>query len=268
MLVSKYCASGNDFLIFHSFVSMDRSKMAIQLCNRFYGIGADGLVVILPIIDKHAEASYKWEFYNSDGSLANMCGNASRAVSLYAYHNHLATLKHSFLSGAGIIDVEIKEILSTMSAKIQTNLGKFTIENSFIECCNNNVYEFELITITIPHLVCFVSSQKDYYELVNNIEFLSSLRHKYDSNVNIAFKKQNYIYYATFERGIENITQACGTGAGAVYIASKDYSQEKMLIPPSKESLIVSCVNNEIHCSGIANKVCDCIIDNQLLQYL
>ena len=48
MIISKYCASGNDFLIFHSFLEQNRAKMAVELCNRFYGIGADGMVVVLP----------------------------------------------------------------------------------------------------------------------------------------------------------------------------------------------------------------------------
>jgi len=76
MNIAKYCASGNDFLIFHSFVQKDRSELAKKLCDRNYGIGADGLIVLLPSL----RYDFKWEFYNSDGSRANMCANGARAA--------------------------------------------------------------------------------------------------------------------------------------------------------------------------------------------
>ena len=84
MRVLKYNASGNDFVIFHSFVSKDRSELAKILCDRFNGIGADGLIVLLPF-----ENGLKWEFYNNDGSYAAMCGNGARAALSYAAHNDL-----------------------------------------------------------------------------------------------------------------------------------------------------------------------------------
>lgn len=262
MLISKYCASGNDFLIFHSFLPTNRNDMAIKLCNRFNGIGADGLVVLLPpsIEESDIDVSYKWEFYNSDGSASDMCGNASRAVSLYANHNNLAPNKHNFLSKAGIISTEIKEVINDKEAYIQSKLGKYSIKGTFVEYRKNNIYEFELIDITIPHLVCLVSSMKEYYNLVADTQFLSQLRYKYNANVNIAFRDSKMTYYATYERGVEGITQACGTGASAVYICIRDFSNEGILIPPSKETLKVSCANNEIYCSGIARKICDCVI--------
>ena len=67
------------------------------MCNRTEGIGADGLVVLVP----SSEADFKWQFYNSDGSHADMCGNASRAVSHYAFTNNLViSNKMQFLTGA------------------------------------------------------------------------------------------------------------------------------------------------------------------------
>lgn len=264
MIVSKYCASGNDFIIFHSFQEKNRSKMAVTLCNRFYGVGADGLVVVLPC-NKNNESNalsveYKWEFYNADGSVADMCGNASRAVSLYAFHNKLATQTHSFLSGAGVIDTNIQDVIDSRNAYVQSNLGKYVLQGNIVENRNGNMYEFEHIIMRIPHLVHFTNSMKDFQSLSNDLEFLSYLRHKYDSNVNIAFKENDKIYYTTFERGIENITQACGTGACAVYVSIRDFEKTYTLIPPSKENLKVSYNNNSIYFAGLVTKVCDCVI--------
>lgn len=263
MTISKYCASGNDFLIFHSFLEQNRAKMAIKLCNRFYGIGADGMVVLLPYENKDSESreiAYKWEFYNADGSFAGMCGNASRAASLYAFHNKLATQNHSFLSGTGIIDTSITEIVDSKHAYVQSNLGEYTLQGNVVENRRGNVYEFEHIIMRIPHLVYFATSMKEFNLLSNDLEFLSHLRHKYDANINIAIRENDKIYYATFERGVENITQACGTGACAVYVSLRDFSKTYTLIPPSKEKLQVFYDNGLIYFSGLVTKVCDCVI--------
>ncbi|RDU67079.1 diaminopimelate epimerase [Helicobacter didelphidarum] len=264
MIVSKYCASGNDFLIFHTLESKDRSTMAVNLCNRFYGIGADGLVILLPytqtLSNSQDKIAYKWEFYNSDGSMANMCGNASRAVSLYAYHNNLAPLRHSFLSKVGVIQTQIQEIINPKEAFVQSNLGSYKFERSVVEHHKENIYNFELIIMGIPHLVCHTDSMYDFNLLSVDLEFLAKLRNKYNANVNIAFRNNQTIHYATFERGVEGITQACGTGACAVYVSYKDFQREYTLIPPSKERLVVSCKEKQIHFAGIVHKVCDCML--------
>lgn len=134
LILQKYCANGNDFLIFHTFMQGDFSELAKRLCDRFYGIGADGLVVVLPqnptkdSTKEHtkesspkstANVAYKWDFYNSDGSKASMCGNASRCVGHYAFCFGLAGQRHSFLSEAGIISIEVDGDI------VQSNLGKF-----------------------------------------------------------------------------------------------------------------------------------------------
>ena len=91
MTVVKYDASGNDFVIFHSDQEKDYSSLAQKLCNRETGIGADGLIVIVP----HDTLDFKWLFYNSDGSYAAMCGNGTRACAHYAYTHNLAPKKNS-----------------------------------------------------------------------------------------------------------------------------------------------------------------------------
>lgn len=261
MLLSKYCASGNDFLILHGFKADNRGELALSLCDRFYGIGADGLVVLLPPPAGNEEVAYQWEFYNSDGSVANMCGNASRAVSLYAYHNKIAKSKHSFLSKAGVISTEIKEIIGPKEAYIQSKLGPYSMLGNYVEGRKGNLYECDLVLMAVPHLVCFAPSLRDYQEIVADTDFLANLRQKYDANISIAFQGMDGTYYATYERGVEAITKACGTGASAVYVAAGDLSSERTLIPPSKEILKISHKDGAIYCSGLAKKICDCVVD-------
>ena len=99
MTVAKYSANGNDFVIFHTFVKKARGELAKALCHRQNGVGADGLIVLLP----HESYDFEWQFYNSDGSEANMCGNGSRACAHYAFDNELAPNEMQFLTGAGVI---------------------------------------------------------------------------------------------------------------------------------------------------------------------
>ena len=101
--IAKYCASGNDFVIFHSLNGADRSGLARTLCDRQHGIGADGLIVLLP----HETYDFEWEFYNADGSTASMCGNGSRACAHYAYRFGLAQSSMEFLTGAGVIKASV-----------------------------------------------------------------------------------------------------------------------------------------------------------------
>ena len=69
MTVTKYSANGNDFVMFIAQKNEDRTELAKTLCHRQNGIGADGLVVLIP----HDDYDFEWEFYNSDGSQADMC---------------------------------------------------------------------------------------------------------------------------------------------------------------------------------------------------
>ncbi|NOR54933.1 MAG: diaminopimelate epimerase, partial [Sulfurovum sp.] len=104
MDVTKYSANGNDFVMMTANEKSDRSALAAKLCHRQNGVGADGLVVVMP----HAKYDFEWDFYNADGSSAAMCGNASRAVAHYAHEKGISVDNHAeFLTGAGVIRATI-----------------------------------------------------------------------------------------------------------------------------------------------------------------
>ena len=254
MWLTKYNASGNDFLIFHSLLnqkldSKQRAKFAKKVCNRHSGVGADGLVIIMP----HKKYAYQWDFYNSDGSKANMCGNASRCVAHYAYLHNLAPKKHSFLSAAGEIKVEID---SKDNNIVEVNFGK-------IEILKNNINEYKmqfcLLDSGVPHLVSFVD---ELPTSKNNI--MESLRKKYNANVNFAkISSKKTIHIATYERGVENITLACGTGMAATYylaLKQNKINKTAILIPPSNEKLYFKEKNNEVYYKGRVERICDIML--------
>ncbi len=201
MTVTKYSANGNDFVMFIAQEKADRADLAKKLCHRQNGIGADGLVVLLP----HKKYDFEWEFYNSDGSTANMCGNASRAVAHFAHEKGISKdEKAEFLTGAGVINATINGLY------VVSDMTKPKI-------IRDDIHEFGedwwLIDSGVPHLV----SIRDDIETFNTKQ-LRELRQKYNANVNICKVENEILFVRTYERGVEDETLACGTGMVACFI--------------------------------------------------
>lgn len=254
MTYTKYSASGNDFIIFHSFIEKDFTEDAIRLCNRTQGIGADGFVAILP----SDEADFKWKFYNSDGSDAAMCGNATRAVAHYAYNNNLAPLKMKFLTKAGLIESEVFEESSNV---VETQMTKpVVIKEAFEE----EGFTWYFIDTGVPHLVTIVDDLQKY-----DYDLCAKMRFKYNANVNFAKVENNKINnekilkVRTYERGVEGETLACGTGMVACFLRSLDLGlipNKIFVYPKSQEELSISKIEDKIYFKGAVKKVFTAII--------
>jgi len=245
MNYTKYSASGNDFIIFHTFIKEDRSDLAIKLCDRFNGIGADGLVVLTP----HSKYDFEWEFYNSDGSLANMCGNASRAVAHYSYINSLSSNTPTFLTGAGLISAIVDNNI------VKTQLTKpVELKPQF----NELGYDWFFVDTGVPHLVTIVEDLKLF-----DIKKAKELRYKYNTNVNFIKIKDQNIYIRTYERGVESETLACGTGmaAGFLFAYQLDLVSDSCFVyPKSKEQLTLSIKDHRLYFKGEVSRVFDTTI--------
>ncbi|PHS37568.1 MAG: diaminopimelate epimerase [Sulfurovum sp.] len=226
MTVTKYSANGNDFVMFIAQEKADRSALAQKLCHRQNGVGADGLVVVLP----HPKYDFEWEFYNSDGSRADMCGNASRAVAHFAHEKGIVRDdKAEFLTGAGVISATINGlyVVSDMTAP--------EIISDDIEAYGEKWW---LIDSGVPHLVAVRDNLDEF-----NIEEARALRHKYNCNVNICKVDGNTMYVRTYERGVEDETLACGTGMVACFIRNHKegkVSDQVKVYPKSGDELYVS----------------------------
>ncbi len=245
MFYAKYCASGNDFIITHRFKTQDASALAEKLCDRNYGIGADGLIVLLP----HEKYDLMWDFYNSDGSNAEMCGNGTRAAALYAYENGLCDKTMSLLTRAGEIALEIKE------STVQSQLSPYVVETKEIEELGKNWWK---INTGVPHLVTFDTN-------LSNIpkDELAKLRHKYNANVNVGKIDDGVLFIRTFERGVEDETLACGTGMAALFLrAYKEggVNKRSKIIPASKEELFVEIRDETLFFEGAVKKVAEFIL--------
>ena len=226
MTVTKYSGNGNDFVMFIAQEKKDRSALARKLCHRQNGVGADGLVVLLP----HKKYDFEWEFYNSDGSVADMCGNASRCVAHFAHEKGISKDgKAEFLTGAGVIRATINGMY-VVSDMTEPDIIRDDIQE--------DGERWWLINSGVPHLVA-VRDKIDNFD----IEQARRLRHKYNCNVNICKVEGDAMYVRTYERGVEDETLACGTGMVACFIRNHKEGNmpEKMKVhPASGDELYVS----------------------------
>ncbi|AXH13771.1 diaminopimelate epimerase [Malaciobacter mytili] len=240
MTYTKYSASGNDFVIFHSFIKKDYSQEAIKLCNRTEGIGADGLIVLVP----HEKYDFEWLFYNSDGSHAAMCGNGTRACAHYAYTNGLASSKMQFLTGAGVIESTVEENI------VETQLTKPVILKEEFE---QEGFTWYIVDTGVPHLVTIVEDLEKY-----DHNLASKMRYEHNANVNFAKIQDGKVYVRTYERGVEGETLACGTGMAACFLRANSLGlvgNIAKVYPKSKEELTLTKKDETLYFKGAVKKV-------------
>ena len=239
MQYSVYDASGNDFVIFHTNEKKDYSQLAKQLCEKE---NVDGLIVVVP----HMVYDFEWLFYNNDGSTAAMCGNGTRAVAHYAFTNKLAGSYMKFLTGAGEIDCSVDEniVETTMTKPIE-------LKEPFEE------FDFTWwqVDTGVPHLVTIVDDLDKF-----DLEVCSKMRYKYNANVNFAQVSDGKLNVRTYERGVENETQACGTGMVASFLRANNLNligNIANVYPTSKEELTISKIDDTLLFKGAVKKEYD-----------
>ena len=240
MKIAKYSANGNDFVLFHTQQREDFTQLAKELCHRQDGIGADGLIVVIP----HDEYDFEWLFYNSDGSHADMCGNGSRACAHYAYVNELAPKKMKFLTGAGLINAVVEEG-DEKSAMVLSELTPPEILDTEIVHNGNSWW---LLNTGVPHLVCIKENVDEF-----DIKEASDLRYKYNANVNITCVVGENLKVRTYERGVEAETLACGTGMAACFyraLQEKKVKENIEVYPTSGETLYLGVNERTITFKG------------------
>lgn len=218
---------GNDFIILdfeeYQKTNLPKDKLAQLLCNRKFSIGADGLIIINP---NPQNADIGWFFYNSDGSLAQMCGNGMRCFAKYVYDKKIIDKKiFSVETQAGIM---VPEIIDKNTVKV--NMSKPILEPKKIPVNVENNLNFDIaakdklflanaVSMGNPHCIIFIDG--DTKELA--LEYGPDIEKNpiFPEKTNVEFVKivsRNEINIDVWERGC-GITLACGTGACACVVA-------------------------------------------------
>ena len=217
MRFTKYTGLGNDFVFLDGTTAeavKNPAALARRVCDRRLGIGADGLVLLLP----SKTADVKMRIFNADGSEAEMCGNASRCVPIHLRHTGKNTSKHITLETlAGPIQTEI---IDEQKNWVRVNMGTPRLLNEALTVhVNGTNFCGTSLSMGNPHFVIFVQdiSQIDLAAWGPKIETHNAFPHK--TNVEfVQVLSNNSVRMRVWERGA-GITQACGTGACATVAA-------------------------------------------------
>ena len=251
---TKYEGNGNDFIIIDDRkeeFSEDNVLMISKLCDRKFGIGADGLI----LLRKHKVYDFQMIYFNSDGNESSMCGNGGRCLVSYALQLDIDLKTNSFLAIDGVHKFKVvdNEIYLKM--------------NDVKDIVVKNGYNF--LNTGSPHVVQIVENVDE----INVYEQGKKIRKQFQEmngvNVNFVSFNNDIIKCRTFERGVENETLSCGTGvvAVALYIfKKKKISDNKIIVSTKGGSLSVSFKNDgnsfrEIWLKGDINKIFDGLIE-------
>jgi diaminopimelate epimerase len=203
----KYQGTGNDFVMIDNRANIfpkNNTKLVELLCDRKFGVGADGLI----LLENHEKYDFKMVYYNSDGNESSMCGNGGRCLVAFAKQLGVVKEKAEFeavdgyhsatINEEGVVSLQMKDVMDVKKEETYTFLNTGS-----------------------PHHIQFVDDLKNFnVKEEGAIIRYSELYGKTGSNVNfISQLSADTFALRTYERGVEDETLSCGTGATAVAIA-------------------------------------------------
>ncbi len=220
----KMNGAGNDFIIINNFKGTIPAEkfpyIAETLCERHLSIGADGFMVVTQPSEEYKDkADFKMMFFNSDGSLGEMCGNGARCICRYGYETGLSGETQKIETTAGLVT---GKRISERTYKIRLNDPSVIKLDEDIKVGDKHIQAsyVELGDPGIPHSVVEIKDLEKYpsdklFELGRAIRFYEG----YPKGANVNFYEligNDHIIEKTYERGVEDFTYACGTGTGSV----------------------------------------------------
>lgn len=251
---------GNDFVLvdYEEIKNSDipLSELATRMCDRKFGIGADGLIVVNPD-DMKSNTDVCWRILNSDGSEPQMCGNGMRCFAQYVFnHGLVKEKKFSVNTLAGTIIPEVldndlvrvnmgKPILEAEKIPVKSNL--FPVLNDTLQA-EDRTFQFSAVSMGNPH--CLIFTDENTEELA--IKYGSSIENNpiFPEKTNVEFIKvisEKHIKINVWERGC-GITLACGTGACASTVAAilNNLTENKVKADLPGGSLTIEWAGNSI----------------------
>ena len=210
----KYQGTGNDFILIDNRQQLfpkNNTNLIARLCDRKFGIGADGLI-LLELSNDH---DFMMVYYNADGNTSSMCGNGGRCITAFAKKLNIINNKAAFQAVDGVHEVIIKN--NNISLKM-------------IDISTVNKFEDHLFLDTgSPHHVTYVDDVKNVNVKITGRKIRYGAPYFIEgSNVNFVQQvNENTFKVRTYERGVEDETLSCGTGVTAVAIASHSARKTK-----------------------------------------
>ncbi|EKE04136.1 MAG: hypothetical protein ACD_20C00104G0030 [uncultured bacterium] len=224
---------GNDFVLVDGYEfekhNITYEELAKKICDRNFGVGADGLIIVNPI-DVKADTDTTWRIFNSDGSEPQMCGNGIRCFAKYVYEKGIVSKKKFTISTlAGIITPEILN-----SGEIRVDMGSPVFEASKIPTSIDHLdciidypiqvaeKEFNINAVSMGNPHCIIFTDEDTIKLAKEYGPAIEVHELFPEKTNVEFVKilsRDNVRINVWERGC-GITLACGTGACASVVAA------------------------------------------------
>ena len=209
----KMSGAGNDFVIIDNrhlkIPPADQPELTRKICRRMFSVGADGLI----FIEDSTAADFGWNFYNADGSMAEMCGNGSRCAARFAYRHKIAGKKMTIATLAGIVEAEICDAEDVVRVKMPPPVD-FRLGISLE--LGDEEHAAGYVNTGVPQVVIFVKEEDVPVKIWGRKVRFHELFEPQGTNVNfVNVLPDGKLKVRTYERGVENETMACGTGAVA-----------------------------------------------------
>jgi diaminopimelate epimerase len=212
----KMSGAGNDFVVLSArdVPDVDHSWLAERLCTRAMSVGADGLIIVSPRDSDEVAI----RFFNPDGSLAEMCGNGSRCAARYAVDNRLVSeSEFKLITDSGELPVQSDgdcRYKVVMPEPANLKLGYMEYRDDDLDL------KVHAVRVGVPHCVIEIDDLDGITD-ERLVRIGRALRHheKFPDGVNVNFvehRSDGTVRQRTYERGVENLTRACGTGATAI----------------------------------------------------
>lgn len=278
MKYTKMHGAGNDFIIINNMVEkipqMSFPQIAKTLCSRRTSIGADGIMFVER---PKQEGDFRMYFYNADGTEGEMCGNGARCICRFGYETGLAGYEQKVETISGMV----------IGWRIDKRIYKVRLNkpSEYIECIvlkvDEREYECSYVELGnpgLPHLVIRMPgfnkwNEEDLFRLGKELRSHKNLYK--GANVNFYYiSDEGHVEARTFERGVEDFTLACGTGAGSIgYVLSKTEGKKDELISINMPGgvlgvQILDCLDGDedIFLSGPATMVSEgTVLDEDLI---
>jgi diaminopimelate epimerase len=211
----KYQGTGNDFVMIDNrsnFFPKDNIQLIARLCDRRFGIGGDGLI----LLENDTETDFKMVYYNSDGNQSSMCGNGGRCLVAFAKKLNVIQDNTTFIATDGLHHASVAANGIVSLQMIDVPEVKITPDYVFMNTGS-------------PHHIQLVEDLEHYNVKENGASIrYGELYGKLGSNINFVKKIDETTFsLRTYERGVEDETLACGTGATAVAIAMNVLGETK-----------------------------------------
>ncbi len=265
----KMSASGNDFILIDNrdgavdAMFPDITTLVSKACTRRHSVGADGLI----LIERSDQADFAWRFYNADGSEAEMCGNGGRCAARFAFLNGITGATMSFGTLAGIMKAEVHP-----DGKVKLQLTKpVGLKLDYPIRMDTREMFVSSVDTGVPHAIVLTDhiDRAPVEELGRLIRHHAAFAPK-GTNVDfVQVEDKENVRIRTYERGVEDETFACGTGAVAVGVVlkSKGLTGDAVNIRTQGGEVLRVYIRDDVYLEGSARVVYSGTLWSEALDY-